>query len=101
MIEATGLTAEGQDLVLTGEGCFDTSSLRGKVVSGLARRAQAAGVPCVVLAGRTEVGDRQRAAQGVDAAYSLVELVGVERALRAPAEALATLAEGVAREWGV
>ncbi|MCU1595220.1 MAG: Glycerate kinase [Frankiales bacterium] len=101
VISAAGLTAEGQDLVLTGEGCYDAQSLRGKVVGGIARMAQGAGVPCVVLAGRTEVGDRQRAAHGVDAAYSLVDLVGSERALDAPAEALATLAGGVAREWGV
>ncbi|MEL7239702.1 MAG: glycerate kinase, partial [Planctomycetota bacterium] len=41
----------GADLCLTGEGQFDETSLRGKVVSEVARRAKRAGVPCIVLAG--------------------------------------------------
>lgn len=39
------------DLVLTGEGRLDSQSLRGKVISGVARRTKAAGVPCVALVG--------------------------------------------------
>ncbi len=38
-------------LVLTGEGTFDSQSLSGKVISGIASRAKSAGVPLVVLAG--------------------------------------------------
>ena len=45
------------------------------------------------------VGSREMRALGVESAYSLVDLVGEERALGAPAEALAELAERTARTW--
>lgn len=101
--EAIGLATavQGADLVLTGEGAFDVSSLRGKVVSGVAAAAQQEGVPCVVLAGQVSVGRRQAAAAGVEAAYSLEEEVGPERALEEAGEALATLAARVAGTWSV
>ena len=87
------------DLVLTGEGAFDISSLAGKVVSGVAALATEAAVPCLVLAGAVRVGRREAAAAGVEAAYSLVEQVGVEQALSQPSASLAALAERVARQW--
>ena len=87
------------DLVLTGEGAFDPTSLTGKVVSGVAALAAAHAVPCVVLAGAVSVGRREAAAAGIEAAYSLVETVGRERALGEPAAALAELAARVARQW--
>ncbi len=40
-------------------------------------------------------------ALGVEAAYSVVERVGEERAFADPAGALADLAERVARTWGM
>jgi glycerate kinase len=43
--------AASASLVLTGEGAFNLQSLSGKVVSGVARRCRAAGLPLVVLAG--------------------------------------------------
>jgi glycerate kinase len=89
------------DLVVTGEGSFDFSSLRGKVVSGVAAAAAEEGRPCLVLAGRVSVGRREAAAAGVESSYSLEAEVGLERALSQPGEALATLAERVAREWSV
>ncbi len=42
---------EGADLVLTGEGRFDSQSLGGKAVGGVAKRAAGQGVPTVVIAG--------------------------------------------------
>jgi glycerate kinase len=39
------------DLVISGEGCFDATSLQGKVVGEVSRRAGAAGVPLAVVAG--------------------------------------------------
>ena len=87
------------DLVLTGEGTFDFSSLSGKVVSGVAASAVAAAVPCLVLAAVVRVGRREAAAAGVEAAYSVSETVGVERSLARPAEELAALAARVARQW--
>jgi glycerate 2-kinase len=99
---AVGLAGEMEvaDLVLTGEGAFDAHSLRGKVVSGVAAAAAAHGVPCLVLAGQVAVGRRDAAAAGVEAAYSVAESAGsVEAAMTWPADRLADLAAGVARQW--
>jgi len=91
--------AAAADVVLTGEGAFDFSSRSGKVPYGVAQVAAEALRPCVALAGQVLVGSREMRALGVEAAYSLVELVGEERALGDPAGALADLAERVARTW--
>jgi glycerate kinase len=85
--------------VLTGEGAFDYSSRGGKVVYGVAQVAAAALRPCVVLAGRVDVGAREMRTMGVESAYSMVELVGTEQAMGRPAESLAALAARVARTW--
>lgn len=90
----------GADLVITGEGAFDFSSRSGKVPYGVAQSATAALVPCIALAGQVLVGSREMRALGIEAAYSIVDRVGEERAFAAPAEALAELAERVARTWG-
>ncbi|MFP5218350.1 MAG: glycerate kinase [Actinomycetes bacterium] len=87
------------DLVVTGEGSFDATSLRGKVVSGVAALAAEHAVPCVVLAGQVQVGRREAAAAGIDAAYAVADAVGLEAALAEPAAELAELAARVAREW--
>jgi len=88
------------DLVLTGEGSLDPQTFTGKVVAGVAELAAPAGVPCVALAGRVDVGSRELRAAGLDGAYSMVELVGAEPSLSRPAQSLAALAERVARTWG-
>jgi glycerate kinase len=43
--------AAGADLVITGEGRLDGQSVRGKVVSGVARRAARLGIPAAALVG--------------------------------------------------
>lgn len=90
----------GADLVITGEGAFDFSSRSGKVPYGVAQAATAALVPCIALAGQVLVGSREMRALGIEAAYSMVDRVGEERAFAAPAASLADLAERVARTWG-
>jgi glycerate kinase len=99
--EAVGLAdvVRGADLVVTGEGAFDFSSRSGKVPYGVAEIAAAHLVPCIALAGQVLVGSREMRALGVESAYSLVDLVGEERALGAPAEALAELSARTARTW--
>jgi glycerate 2-kinase len=88
------------DLVLTGEGCFDHTSLRGKVVSGVAQRAGHHAKPAVVLAGRVQAGRRELGAAGVASAYAVTEVAGsVRAAMDKPAEHLADLAARVARTW--
>jgi glycerate kinase len=90
----------GADLVITGEGAFDFSSRSGKVPYGVAQIAADLLVPCVALAGQVLVGAREMRALGIEAAYSVVDRVGEKRAFAEPAEALAELAERVARTWG-
>lgn len=87
------------DLVLTGEGTFDATSLTGKVVSGVAAMAGAHAIPCVVLAGQVRVGRREAAAHGVEAEHAVADLVGLDRALERPADGLAQLAQRVAQQW--
>jgi len=99
--EALGLAewCSAVDLVLTGEGAFDHSSRGGKVVYGVAQAAGAAARPCVVLAGRVDIGSRESRALGVEQAYSLSDRVGQQQALADPAGSLADLAEHVAGQW--
>jgi len=99
--DAVGLAdrAAAADLVVTGEGAFDYSSRAGKVPFGVATVAGEALRPCVVLAGKVDVGSREMRALGIESAYSLVDLVGAERAFAEPAAALAELAARTARTW--
>jgi glycerate kinase len=87
------------DLVITGEGAFDHTSRTGKVVFGVSAAAAAAARPCVVVAGQVMVGTRERRAMGVDAAYAMDEIFGLEKAMSEPATTLENLAERVARTW--
>ncbi|KQV76219.1 hypothetical protein ASC61_15095 [Aeromicrobium sp. Root344] len=99
--DAVGLTARAgaHDLVVTGEGAYDFSSRAGKVVFGVAVVAGAAARPCIVLAGQVLVGSREMRAMGVESAYSMADLVGIDAAMGEPYASLAALAERVARTW--
>lgn len=99
--EAVGLAARARaaDLVVTGEGAFDFSSRSGKVPYGVAQVAAEALRPCIALAGQVLVGSREMRALGIESAYSLVDVVGEERAFGDPAGALADLAQRIARTW--
>ncbi len=101
VVEAVDLRARARlaDLVITGEGAFDFSSRSGKVPYGVAGVAEQAVRPCVALAGQVLVGSREMRALGIESAYSLVDLVGEERAFADPAGALCDLAARVARTW--
>ena len=88
------------DIVITGEGSFDEQSLRGKVVAGVAAAARDRGVPCLVFAGRVQVGRRGALSAGVTESYSLVEhFQSVDAAMARPEEGLRALAERAARQW--
>jgi glycerate kinase len=88
------------DLVVTGEGWFDATSLRGKVPSGVARVAQAAGIPCVVVAGQASVGAREAAANGIDEVWTIAELLGsVDAAISAGSGGMLKLGRAVAKSW--
>ena len=98
LMEAVGFDAllAGADLVITGEGRLDEQTLRGKVVSGVARRAGAAGVPRVIaLCGRNELSHAAACAAGLDEVHALLDLSSVTRedAFYRTAESLERLVE--------
>jgi len=89
------------DLVITGEGSFDSQSLRGKVVAGVAAAARDRGVPCLVVAGRVTVPPEEARAAGISGAWSLVDHFDgdVTRAMSHPAEGLHAIAARLAGSW--
>lgn len=87
-----GLDAQvaAADLVVTGEGRLDASSLEGKVVDGVTRRAAAYGIPVVAVVG---VADPE-VVTGFPV-VSLTERCGPEAALAATVDCLRTVAAEV------
>ncbi len=97
--DAVGLaeTLADADIVLTGEGSFDSQSLHGKVVDGV-RDAAPSGSPIVVIAGRVALSATEVAAAGLTAAISLARGPADEDALRRDAaELVAEAAETACR----
>ena len=68
---------EGADLVVTGEGALDATSLQGKVVGGVGEMAAAAGVPVLTVVGRVDGGS----APGCGEMISLSDRFGAEAAM--------------------
>lgn len=101
VLDAIGIDAHvaAADLVVTGEGAYDITSRSGKTVFGVAEAAARHARPCIVLAGRVDVGAREMRAMGVESAYAVVDAVGESAALGDAATHLAALAERVARTW--
>ena len=61
----------GATLVITGEGTLDEQSLAGKAPVSAARRARAAGVPCIALCGAVALGPGRLHDAGIDAAFPI------------------------------
>ncbi len=102
VLDAVGLDARlaGAELVVTGEGCFDWQSLRGKVVAAVAQRALTAGVPTIVIAGQVEAGRRESTAAGIESSYAVADTPQqVAAALADPYGTLRTRTRRVARTW--
>ena len=76
------------DIVFTGEGRFDTQSLQGKVIDGVAGRAKCAGVPVIAVVGDVGGGLEQAYQKGVTAVCSInrVAIPYTEARLRAAAD---------------
>ena len=55
VLSAVGFDPAGYDVVVTGEGAVDATTLRGKAPGAVVRRCAVAGVRCVVFGGRLEV----------------------------------------------
>jgi glycerate kinase len=62
---------KGASCIFSGEGKIDSQSLRGKVVSGIARRAKKAGVPLIALAGAIDDGIEAVYDEGVSAVFCI------------------------------
>jgi len=86
------------DLVLTGEGRIDAQTGYGKTALGVARRAQAAGVPCIAVGGGVEVdGIEALAAVGAVAVPVVERPQTVEQAMASGIEPLVRCATRIAR----
>lgn len=85
------------DLVITGEGALDKSTLMGKGVGELAGRCKERKIPCVGLGGRVE--DRVRLRRIFAVTRSLTEITTPEKAKVNAAFHLERLAEEMARGW--
>lgn len=88
----------GADWVLTGEGRFDSQSLQGKVVDGVARLAKDAGVKTGVIAGSVLLEEAAWRAAGIHFAVSLQPAgMRVEESIRRSRELLFDAAAAFAR----
>ncbi len=85
------------DLVITGEGALDKSTLMGKGVGELARRCKMQKLSCVGLGGRVD--DRAQLRRLFAVARGLTEITTSEKAKKSAGRYLEQLAELAAREW--
>jgi glycerate kinase len=86
------------DLVITGEGRIDSQTAFGKTALGVARRAQAAGVPCIAVGGGVEPeGIAALAAVGAIAVPVVERPQSVQEAMAAGIEPLLRCGERLAR----
>ena len=86
------------DLVITGEGRIDSQTAFGKTALGVARRAQAAGVPCIAVGGGVEPeGIEALAAVGAIAVPVVERPQTVAEAMAAGVEPLIRCGERLAR----
>jgi glycerate 2-kinase len=83
------------DLVITGEGAIDRSTLMGKGVGQIAQRCRQLNIPCIGLAGTLSASRRK--ADFFTRAHALTELTTVKQAKAQPALWLERLARQVAR----
>ncbi len=100
VMEATDFDARlaRADLVITGEGRIDAQTGFGKTALGVAKRAQAAGVPCIAVGGGVELaGIKALAAVGATAIPVVERPQSVEEAMAAGTGPLERCGERLAR----
>lgn len=89
---------DGADFVFTGEGRLDSQSLRGKVVSGVAKRAKEKGVPVIAVVGGYEADVDAIYDMGIKAVFATNPLpVDFEAAKHKSEQNLAVTAENILR----
>lgn len=87
VVDATGLDAKlrGADLVITGEGRADAQTAYGKAPGEVAKRAHAAGIPVLLLAGSKGEGWEALSDLGVTSVVTLTEEgVNLQQAINEP-----------------
>ena len=87
------------DLIITGEGRFDSQSLSGKAVSGIAKRAKLQNKPVIVIAGAAEGYDADIYKLGISAVFCAVSGIytSFEEIKQTCFEDLSRTAENIAR----
>ena len=102
VLELMGFEAlcEGASLVVTGEGSLDRQTLLGKTPAGVARAAQAHGIPVVAVCGRSLLSAEDVAASGIAQVYALTDLEPDPAVCMSDAaRLLRTLSAQVATDW--
>ncbi|MGL5860430.1 MAG: glycerate kinase family protein [Phycicoccus sp.] len=95
-----GELAARSDLVVTGAGLVDWSTLRRSVVAGVAEATLETGRPTVLVAGECHVGRRETMALGLAGAYAVAESPGdLEAMVADPVSTLRSRTARVARTW--
>lgn len=95
-----GPAAARADLVVTGSGRVDWTTLRGSVVAGVAAATMETARPTVLVAGECLVGRRETMALGLAATYAVADSAReVEAMVADPVATLAGRTARVARTW--
>ncbi len=95
-----GVAAARSDLVVTGAGRVDWSTMRGSVVAGVAAATLETGRATVLVAGECLVGRRETMSLGLAGTYAVADTPrGVEAMVADPVQTLAARTARVARTW--
>ena len=100
VLEAVGLgeRLDGADLVITGEGQFDRSTIFNKAPVGVAKLAKERGVPVIGIAGALAEGFSEVHDHGIDAVFTLVNgPTTLEKAIESTRALVASTTEEVLR----
>jgi len=100
LLDAAGFDGllERADLVITGEGCMDRQSGRGKVPAGVGQRCRRRGVPCVALCGSLGEGAEELYGCGISAMFSTLHtFTDLETSARTCREDMRLLTDAVIR----
>jgi glycerate kinase len=95
-----GVAAARSDLVVTGAGRVDWSTMQGSVVAGVAAATLETGRPTVLVAGECLVGRRETMSLGLAGTYAVADSPrDVEAMVADPVQTLAARTARVARTW--
>ena len=102
VLDAVGLTdqLDGADLVITGEGQIDASTIFNKAPVGVARLARQRGIPVIALSGSLGEGYEGVHDMGIDAVFTLVDRpMTLDEALEDTERLVSSLAEEATRAF--